>query len=598
MPTPPAGRAAPSALLRPASRAPLGGLALAGLVACQPKAPTESQRAVIDIGDAFDVAPWRSRPSGPEPIVMKAHIELPAGRRSEAADLVLDGLWFIAEVTVDGRALPAMTGGAPTQRVPLGDAFLDGEADIVLRISPPGPADNPSITGGGLSTFKGEVPPDQAWLARPPSLELHGSQQLRTTVLIAEDDGKVRPVAWTDGLSTAGARVRFSASLDGKTIAELGESVVAPDGRSIGEPVDWSGPRWTPSNPALVQFESTLLDAEGKVLDHRVDRTGVRRTALQPLALMIEDEPYRLHGVRANFAPGPRGFADEIGPMMAAGINAIELHGELVPEDWSSDADELGIPLIRLARCAGLAWQHNLDTTGREALIQDQDRRTVEGLHYHPSTVLWVEEPGPASKGSGRPELESKRLKQDPHRRPNVPDSIGGVPFATNPDRPCGDYPCARMFAREVLGANPANWPDVAKGWSTQLSNGMWGGVLPTAEAVNGLPDAWINTFLPLLTQAGVQPWPRGTRRARANLQVTGLAPGAVVIVEAPGLTPTGAVANARGEALLRPYYEGEATLKSGDGQLPVRLEPVRWNDLSRETKTQVVPWAPVAPTP
>lgn len=594
MTTPPAGRAAAP----PAALTAAGLLALCALSACQPALPIESQRAVIDVGEAFDVAPWRARPAGPEPILMKAHIRLPEGRRSEAADLVLDGLWFIAEVTVDGRAIPPMTGGAPMQRIPLGDAFIDGEADIELRISPPGPADNPAVTGGGLSTFKGEVPPDQPWLARPPKIELHAKQQLRTTVLIAEDDGKVRPVAWTDGLSAVGARVRFSASADGKTIAELGEGLVAPDGRVIGEPVSWSGPRWTPADPQLVHFEATLLDAEGRVLDHRSDRTGVRRTKLEPLALMIEDEPYRLHGVRANFAPGPRGFVDEVAPMMAAGINAIELHGELVPEDWSSEADELGIPLIRLARCAGMAWQHNLDTRGREGLIQDQDRRTVEGLHHHPSTVLWVEEPGPGNKGAGHPELESKRLKQDPHRRPNVPDSIGGVPFATNPQRPCGDYPCARMFAREVLGAKPSNWPDVAQGWASQLSHGMWGGVLPTAEAVDGKTDAWVQTFLPLLTQAGVQPWPRGERRARANLQVTGLQPGAIVILEAPGLSPAGAAANARGEALLTPYYIGEATLKSGAGQMKVQVEPVQWTDLARSTKTQVLPWAPLAPAP
>ena len=570
---------------------------LGALAACEGPPPPTSQRAVIDIGEAFDAAPWRSRPKGPEPIVLHATVKLPEGRRSEAADLVLDGLWFIADVTVDGRAIPPMTGGAPMQRVPLGDAFLDGEAEITLRISPPGPADNPSVTGGGLSTFKADVPPDHPWLARPPRLELHGVQQLRSTVLIAEDDGKVRPVAWTDGLTAGGARVRFSASLDGETIAELGEGAVAADGRVIGEPVAWSGPRWTPASPNLIQFEATLLSAEGAVLDHRVDRTGVRRTRLEPEALMIEAEPYRLHGVRANFAPGPRGFVDEIGPMMAAGINAIEMHGELVPEDWSADADELGVPLIRLARCAGLAHQHNLDASGREGLIHDQDRRTVESLHHHPSTVMWVEEPGPASKG-GAQVVESKRLKQDPHRRPNVPDSIGGVPFATNPERPCGDYPCARMFAREVLGANPNNWADVAKGWSTQLGYGMWGGVLPTAEAVNGLPDAWISTFKPVLTEAGVQPWPRGVRRARAAVQVTGLEPGQVVMVEAPGLSPTGAVANERGQAVLSPYYVGPVTLKAGGGQMSLTIDRAEWTDLSRGNKTQVVPWAPAPPAP
>jgi hypothetical protein len=573
-------------------------LLLLPLVGC-PSAPipSEGQRAVISLDGAFDRSPWMSPPLPEAELSITATVTLPAARRAAAADLVLDGLWFHAKVSVDGEELPVVHGGAPTLRVPLGDALADGEATITVRARPPVESFNPRVTGGGLSTFRQTVPLDRPWLARPPRLELHPVEQVRTSALVAEKDGDVTPMAWTEN-APAGAIVRFSARLDGELVQALGEAPVGADGKAVGAPVDWDGPRWTPSAPHLVHFEATLIDATGKVLDHRADRTGVRRVSIKPLTLAIEDEELRVHAVRANFFPTPRSLLDEAGGVLEWGVNAVEFHGEFAPEDWYVQADELGLPVIRLARCAGLASQHSGTAKGFEDVLIDQDRRTVEGLHHHPSAVLWVAEPGPVIGKDGPSNLDTARLADDPHRRPRVPGDVHGVPIDPNQAKPCGDYPCRGGFAREVLAANPQTWARAAVVWGQQLQAGMWGGVLPTAEAVHGSKEPWRQVFAPLLASAGVQPWPQVLRRAPSAVLVSGLPAGTLAFLEVPGLPAVGALVHETGTVELSAWHEGPATLRVGDQTQALTLKAGAYDGSTRRTAPASLSWAPVPPAP
>ena len=554
--------------------------------------PSEGQRAVISLEGAFPQRPWMGPPMAVPELSLQTVVRLPAGRRAEAADLVLDGMWFHAKVEVDGAELPVVSGGAPTVRVPLGDAFADGEASLVIRVRPPAPGFNPRVTGGGLSTFRQTVQLDRPWLARPPRIELHPAAHVRTSVLVANPDGTVTPTAWTDG-APAGSTVHFSARLDGEQIAALGTAVVGSDGVATGAPVAWNGPRWTPSSPGLVFFEATLVDGSGAQLDHRADRTGVRRLTVQAAALSIEDEPYRLHAVRHNFFPTPRSLFDEAGGVLSMGINALEFHGEFAPDDWYAQADELGIPVVRLARCAGLASQHAETAAGYEDVLVDQDRRTVEGLHHHPSAVLWVGEPGPVMGVNGPSSLDTPRLAQDPHRRPRVDGDVHGVPIDPNQPRPCGDYPCRGGFAREVLAANPQTWGRAAQVWQEQVAAGMWGGVLPTAEAVNGTLDTWGQIFGPMLKALAVQPWPQVQRRAPSAVAVTGLPPNEVVFLEVQGLAAAGVVSSPSGAAELSAWHQGDATLRVGAQSMPITLRAGIYDGAARRTAPVSVSWVP-----
>lgn len=556
------------------------GLSLLVLVGCGGGGVSEGERSRLLLDQGWSNAPWKGKSAGAPALDLETTIRLPRERWAGAADLVLEGLWWRARITVDDELLPEVTGGAFPVRVSLGDHLADGNAHIAIRITPPTKADGTVLTGGLLINSRDRAAGEMAWLASPPVLETHPAQELRFTTLVAQDGGAVTPIAWVHG-GFVGQHIRFRATLDGQTIQELGEATLAANGEARAPQIRWKGPRWSPRDPALLLLESTLLDEEGAVIDQRADRTGVRHLEVRGDHLAIDDAPLRIHAMRQGYHRNPSSLGDYLLPFLGAGINTVEFHGELVPETWMQEADELGLPVARVPRCGGLAGQQGPVPEGREAELALQDQRLIESQLYHPSLLLWVEEQGLAVAGGPGKRLGTELLDLDPLQRPAVPRDLPGIAYDGHRQAsPCLEQPCRGSFVLEVHPHPDIRWDDVAHTWLDTLQAGLWGGVLPSPE-----PDKisqWTNAFSSALSEAGVEPWPKGERRASAELRLSGLSPGETVWLSCPGQVPQGAVADSSGAAVLRAWFRGEAILRWSGGERSVHLEPQTWSDMTK----------------
>jgi hypothetical protein len=535
-------------------------------------------RARLRLDHGWNDRPWLRDPRPATALDLETTVRIPLERRSEVADLLLEGLWWRATITVDGERLPPVTGGAAPLRVPLGAHLADGEATISIHITAPEAADSTVLSGGELIRSQGKNR-GWPWLASAPVLELHPRRQLRSTTLRAEADGRVTPMAWVEG-GYVGQEIRFRATLDGALVQELGAARLAANGEAVGDPRPWTGPRWSPADPALILLEASLLDAEGSLLDQRADRTGVRHLTSSEAGLVFDGAPLRLHALRVDYTPAPPSLAEQLSPFLGGGWNGVEMHGDMVPAAWMEQADELGLLVSRVPRCAGLAGQAGPLPATLQGELHASDLRFIEANLHHPSLVMWVDEHGPGGPGAAAHRLASDTLFADPQPRAYVPRDREELAYDAKRDElPCAGRACAGLYVIEVHPDVGVSWASVARGWQSALEAGVWGGVIPRPPS-DHIPS-WRAAFAPMLEAAGVAPWPRGERRASARVEVNGLPAGQIAWLELPGQPTLGAVADPAGAATFEAWHEGSATLRWGEERRELRLLPRRWTDTS-----------------
>jgi hypothetical protein len=491
---------------------------------------------------------------------------------------MLEGLWFEADVLVDERPIGRVYGGNAPLRVDLGDAFIDGEAHLTLQIRKPAASDTPAVTGGGLYSNADRGKRLPAWLAEPPVLVLHPKRYVEHVGLRTQD-GQVQAMAWLGGEIPPGSSVRFEAWLDGQRLGSLGEGAVERKGEewvARAELQAWNGPWWTPSSPGLFHLQATLLDDSGDPLDQWSRRLGAVQRRVSSEGLHFGEELYRPVAARllAVQARGP--LLPVAQPLLEAGLNALEVHGEFIPGRWWREADELGVPLIYLPRCAGMAGQSGPVPPNRASFVAEQEARVLEASYDHPAIALWVDEPPPQSN----PE-PSRVSILDPLERPAVPQDIRGFAMEGlwSPEQ-CLNGPCAGAFIREQMGGTSQGWGAVAQYWK-QLLIGLhrgpiWGGVAPSPAQPH--TSDYVQQMAPALAEAGVRPFAwNEERRASSIVVISGLTPGEIVTVRAPGVAEVGAVAAASGQASLRLWHAGMATVRAGTQTVEVELRPSRW---------------------
>jgi hypothetical protein len=558
----------------------------------------EELRAEIVLGQGWSAAPWSQSPHGTaQSLTLAGSFRLPAGQVSQRAELLLEGLWFEADVLVDDRPIGRVYGGNAPLRVDLGDAFADGEARLTLQIRKPADGDTPAVTGGGLYSNADRGKRLPAWLAEPPVLVLHPTHYIDRIALRAEET-QVQAMAWLGGDIDPGSRVRFEGWLDGRSLGSLGEGPVDRQGDEWVARADlqpWSGPWWTPVSPGLFHLQATLIDEAGDPVDQLSRRLGVVERRVSPAGLHFGQEVYKPLAARllAVTARGP--LLPVAQPLLDAGLNALEVHGEFIPGRWWREADELGIPLIYLPRCAGMSGQSGPVPPKRASLVAEQEARVLQASLDHPSIALWVDEPPPQKK----PE-PSRVSPDDPLQRPAVPQDIPG--FAMEglwAAEQCLDGPCAGAFIREQMGGTSQGWGAVANYWK-QLAIGLhrgpiWGGVAPSPAQPHS--SDYVQQMAPALAEAGVQPLRLGDgRRASSIVVVSGLTPGEIVTLRAPGVMEVGAVVAPSGQASLRLWHSGTATLRAGERSLHVELLPSLWAEGDLRGKATQVDLGPAAP--
>jgi len=521
------------------------------------------------------------------PAVHEVAFELPAGRGGARATLVMPDLWWQATVTANGRELAPAVGAPGTAEVPLDGALKAGENR--LRIVVEEASGRPLLeTNGCLRTPE---------LGGGVELILHPETWIRDGALVAEGEGVGAAVRVR--AAPAGARVHAEAWLDGERLEWGGSAEVSGDGVARIAAAPWPGPRWRPQEAdgdALVHLAATVVDDGGQVLDRATVRAGVRALTFADGELQLDGEPFRMMAIRADPEQPPHA---QLAGWLAAGVNAVELHGRAPSPAWLAEADELGLPVVVLPRCDGPLWMGVQPGQRREQLetlagpLAGQDRELAWRTAAHPSLALWACE-GDADHARA---LCGGLTGQDPRGTPAAGVQLGSWPLpaeglrAASPAGGPGPAAIDPGWIVELTGASAtlAGAPAAAT-FVDACQQGAVGGVIPHPVG-HGHRDAWTEAWASAARELSIPALATTGRRAGSRVQVRQLDPGQVAWLEVPGLTPVGEVAGAGGSVTLERWHRGQATVTVGGRGEAVELSPDTWRELARVSAAAVLDW-------
>lgn len=551
-------------------------------------------RASIVLSEGWSSQPWSSTERPSHSVEMQTNIHLPDGIAHAGSELRMDGVWWAIDGNVNGNMLSA-TGGIAPVWLSVGPHLQEGQNELSFRLTAPEQATSTLLTGGSLTSSARA--PTGAQISAAPTLIFQPEQHVSYAELQTAAEG-VRPMAHTVDVPN-GATVTFQAVLDGKILQRLGTATVQ-DGVALGELVDWGSASWALGDSALFWLTASL-EIDGQQIDHWAGRVGSRAVFPVNGGLNIGNASTQLMGGRMVNEADMDSFSERLQMMTSAGLNAIEIHGEQLREDWLHAADELGLPVVVVPRCIGRAGRNR---QGNVQKIQDlhlaQDLRMQRTLAAHPSAVLVVAE-GPTGGYrlhsdqliAGEP-AEGQRLPfagSEPKYPFDVPARLvqitEGISLDTL-DVQCSPRRCENAWMvemtlywsrdrRQVMDTE-SQWQLCAEAFSRHLDQGSLGGIvpLPNLRDTLGWQDAWHS----LSTQREI-PQVSGNARGKSTVEISGLAPGEWVWIDVPHLHPFGAVANASGQATLSIWHKGRAQVRSGARSATVDLQPGAWENFS-----------------
>ena len=546
----------------------------------------ESFRRTLNLDQGWNQQPWiqQTRTIAPT-MVLRTTFSLDELSNIGGSELVLEQLWWEANITINGHEFDSITGGNAPTRLTIGEALVDGENSLEIRIQGP-TEESPRETGGWLVDESHENRREPA-LRTAPRIELHPATYI-SSLDLPLDGENVQAIAHIVGVNTD-LRIRFIATQDGTILKDLGVANVDENGTAQAQAVPWNGPLWAPQEPALIVLTGILEDSSGKEIDRWSRRVGVRQVRVGTRSLEINGEPTPLMAARAVTRPQVGSLEERLPNWANGGVNAIEVHGESISEQWLSMADELGIPVILLPRCIGRANQHDSVDQALLDLLENQDQRLLEMTNNHPSVVLWMTEgQSQVSRNNHRSiPLWTDVLLTDPHDRPIVDHDLSGGVLQVNPmGASCNTGSCQGTWIAEITGqgGGPSPWAGMSAAYlQAIMGEGAFGGTIPTGQ--NG-DQTWARTWSVLGTALGVNQMSRGPHRSRSSVRISGLEPGQIAWLEAPWTPTIGGIADEDGTLVLSTWYVGEATIRTGAWEQTVEMNAGYWEDFRWNAST------------
>ena len=527
----------------------------------------------LDVG--WSTEPWQEQ-SPVESLSTTFH--LPADRLGLGSQLLLEGLWWSATVTINGQPLPPVTVGDVPATVGIGAHLRPGENTLQITVT--GAGDTPlAVAHDGLSRRLSAA--KGPWLIEPPVLQLRPEAFIERTWLVTEGAQVIPHADVID--APDGAQVRFFAALDGTILQELGTATVR-GGSAVGAATDWSGPRWSLADPGLFMLGAELRDASDAPLDVASVRTGVRALSVDGSRLMLDETPLPLLAVRVGRAerrPLSRWFR----AISGSGANAVEFHGQIIRQEDLDTADALGLPVVVMGRCSGRSPKLNDLSAADLQQLDAHDHRLARFLAAHPSVVLLaLEEHGPPSEHGAR--LARAPLREWSGRPPMTGVELpAGIADLVDDGLRCGDADCGDAWITEIFDRSLGDrgWPDAADALNEQIHAGATGGVAPRLPNISA-SDAPPRVRRPLAAQVA-----SSGQRASSQVTVSGASPGALLILQAPHAGTVGAFADPDGAATLSLWHRGSGALSVEQTQQTVALSPRRWDDFQPRGSTTAV---------
>ena len=502
------------------------------------------------------------------PFAVERTLRLPEGwHPDEEALLRMDAAGWRVTAWVNGELADSATGGLAPLTLSLGSRLSAGANQLQLRLDPPTPANViDGVDAQPLAQWTGNTPAPGRVMAQG-SIALEFPREARVDALsTALEDGVLTVTA--RGSALDGAAVRFEVVRDGEVLARLPDAVMTGGVAESSAP--WSGPIWSPGEPALQLLVARLEGGQG-----RQQRFGARELGRAEGALMINEREQYLAALRyeADKAPTRVGVHHQIQTMVQAGANTVELHGP-APDIVLQVADELGVMVVETPRCDGQirvdgplrkseSWVQHIESTARRS-VEARDRhpslvlRSLEGVFselrmdaaYHAGAVPAVD----ARELRGLVEGELERAISE-----GLPPYIIELPWALDGSN------------RDLAGR-------LEPLLEAHRSDGL-GLVLPQVNGVSRRsplsPDERAEERAALalmLARHDVSTVALVGREGPATVRITARRAGAPavgvpVVLRVPGQLPSGVFTDEQGKATIVVDYAGEATLETLDGE-------------------------------
>jgi hypothetical protein len=306
-----------------------------------------------------------------------------------------------AVVWVNGKKLGDHRGGYDAFSFDVTDALKDGgEQELIVGVWDPTDA---GTQPRGKQVLKPEgiyyTPTTGIW--QTVWLEPVPSQAIRNLRIIPDAAGRKATVTVRSGEKSGDCGVRLTC-FDGKN------AVARAEGKD-GAPIELAvpdGKLWTPDSPFLYDLRVELLRGETP-LDRVESYFGLRSVAVEPDGkgvprLLLNGKPlFQVGPLDQGFwpdglytAPTDEALKYDIEITKKLGFNMTRKHVKVEPERWYYWCDKLGL----------LVWQdmpsgdrgiggNDPDLVRTPASARQYEvelKRMIDGLHNHPSIVLWV----------------------------------------------------------------------------------------------------------------------------------------------------------------------------------------------------------------
>ena len=331
------------------------------------------------------------------PLLLRTHFEMPQPLPGERAWVVLDGIFYQADVWFDGAYIGDPEGYFFPHSFDVSQlARLSTDHVLAVEVAcAPQKSDRGrrNITG----VFQQWDAADRTWnpggLWRPVHVETTGAVRLDRLRVLCRDANEARAHLRLHGRldSDAPRMVRIRTTVGGEVLSEIEQSLA----RGINE-VDWnldieSPALWWPWSLGDQPLTDVRVDVvvDGELSHTRSVRTGLREVAMQDWIFSVNGERLFLKG--ANLAPTrldiasatPAEFRRDVELAREAGLDLLRVYAHVSGRELYDAADELG---MLLWQDFPLQWSYARDVR-RRAVAQATE--AVFELGHHPSILTW-----------------------------------------------------------------------------------------------------------------------------------------------------------------------------------------------------------------
>jgi beta-mannosidase len=369
---------------------------------------------VDDTGWSQIVVPghWRRHPDfadNDDPLLYRRRFTMPAPEPGRRRWITLDGVFYQADVFLDGAYLGDPEGYFfPHSFDVTALSRIDEEHVVAIEVACPpqrGHRGKRTITG----IFQRWDGIDHDWnpggLWRPVHVYDTGAVRIDRFRVVCRDADDLRAHLLLGArLDSDHARaVTVRTLVDDVVVAET-ERRVASGTNDVRWGIDIADPAlWWPRSLGAQPLTHVAIEVEvdGEISDRRHRRTGLRHVAWNDWSCSVNGERLFLKGANllpTKIAPAEASVDEmrrDVASAAEAGLDALRVHGHIAPRPIYDAADELGVLILQ-----DFPLQWGYARSVRSQAVR-QAEAAVDVLGHHPSIVQWNAHNDPIAAGIG-----------------------------------------------------------------------------------------------------------------------------------------------------------------------------------------------------